>query len=290
MSQQIFSKNALGDVKYLLSGNGSVLAKYTYDEWGKKISVTDENGNPVTDGTNIAHLNPFRYRSYYYDDETGLYYLNSRYYDPVTCRFVNADILITTDSNTIGINLYIYCGNNPVNRTDANGFFWKEIWGFCKKAVSSFAQSLHIEGGLGYGIGASRTLGSSGMSMSLYHDVVTLGIQHGEKFTSTSGSATAAVKLTNNLAIGIGDNYEHRYETGNTIYRDEHGTISSPLEIYECPNTKHNPTISIDKDQYVPSEINDGWFVGFSGDYHLILGGHYVIGIDVSNFIKLMAE
>ena len=74
----------------------------------------------------IALLNPFRYRSYYYDVETGLYYLNSRYYDPQIGRFINADDISTLDITQIalnGLNLYAYCLNNPVNEVDENGYF-----------------------------------------------------------------------------------------------------------------------------------------------------------------------
>ena len=76
--------------------------------------------------------NPFRYRSYYYDTETGLYYLNSRYYDPETGRFINVDdidVIDTTKDFANGINLYVYCLNNPVNDYDINGnLSWSEFW------------------------------------------------------------------------------------------------------------------------------------------------------------------
>ncbi len=78
----------------------------------------------------IALKNPFRYRSYYYDFETGLYYLNSRYYDPEISRFINIDDITVLDITNIalnGINLYVYCLNNPVNEVDENGYF---IWFF----------------------------------------------------------------------------------------------------------------------------------------------------------------
>lgn len=73
----------------------------------------------------IAEINPFRYRGYYYDIETGLYYLNSRYYDPSTGRFINADGLNFLEQDKInGLNLYAYCGNNPVMNIDPNGNFF----------------------------------------------------------------------------------------------------------------------------------------------------------------------
>ena len=82
--------------------------------------MTDANGNKVTSG--IGALNPFRYRGYFYDTETGLYYLNSRYYDPEIGRFISADSIEYADPETInGINLYAYCGNNPVMNIDPSG-------------------------------------------------------------------------------------------------------------------------------------------------------------------------
>ena len=68
--------------------------------------------------------NPFRYRSYYYDTESGLYYLNSRYYDAKVCRFVNADTYFSTGQGLSENNMFVYCGNNPVNRLDPEGTAW----------------------------------------------------------------------------------------------------------------------------------------------------------------------
>ena len=75
----------------------------------------------------LADVNPFRYRGYYYDSETGMYYLNSRYYDPEVGRFLNADSQLNTQSGVIGINLFSYCENHPTTRGDSNGNLWKNI-------------------------------------------------------------------------------------------------------------------------------------------------------------------
>lgn len=89
---------------------------------GKLLSVTDANGNVITDMTDVAHKNPIRYRGYYYDTETGLYYVSSRYYDPETCRFINADGELADIGGDIrGYNLFAYCMNNPVNMSDPDG-------------------------------------------------------------------------------------------------------------------------------------------------------------------------
>ena len=69
--------------------DGSLIARYTYDTWGNTLSIVDASGNEITSSTALPVQNPFRYRGYYFDSESGLYYLQSRYYDPVTCRFVH---------------------------------------------------------------------------------------------------------------------------------------------------------------------------------------------------------
>ena len=100
-----------------------------YDAWGKIVSITDGNGNDVSnDPTHIANINPIRYRSYYYDRETNLYYLETRYYDPETGRFLNADNLGYMEPETVtGLNLYAYCGNNPVMYFDPTGHLFVSI-------------------------------------------------------------------------------------------------------------------------------------------------------------------
>lgn len=91
--------------------------EYTYDSWGKLLSTTGSMA-----GT-IGKVNPFLYRGYYYDSETGLYYLNSRYYDAQTGRFLNADDQINSGTNIIGTDLFAYCNNNPIMMEDQNGHF-----------------------------------------------------------------------------------------------------------------------------------------------------------------------
>ena len=90
-----------------MDGSGATVVNYTYDTWGKVLSVTG------TLASTLGADNPFRYRCCYYDNESGLYYLQSRYYDPETCRFLNADALMGTGQGIIGYNMYAYCQNNP---------------------------------------------------------------------------------------------------------------------------------------------------------------------------------
>ena len=128
-----FLKNLQGDVIVILDTSGNVVARYTYDAWGKVLSVTDANGNANTSSTFIGNVNPIRYRGYYYDTETGWYYLNSRYYDPEVKRFINADdpniTRVSLEDQGWDKNLFAYCDNNPVTRADDGGGFWHIVAG-----------------------------------------------------------------------------------------------------------------------------------------------------------------
>ena len=127
-STYFYRKDAQGNICALLDSNGNVVVEYVYDAWGNH-AVLDANGADITDVNHIGVLNPFRYRSYYYDTETGLYYLKSRYYDPETGRFITIDGIEYLDPKTInGLNLYAYCGNNPVMYTDPTGTDGNSFW------------------------------------------------------------------------------------------------------------------------------------------------------------------
>ena len=125
--------NLQGDVIALLNSAGETVARYDYDPWGKIIAITDGNGVDVSsNATHIANVNPTRYRGYYYDTETGLYYVSSRYYDPEIGRFISPDtteILTATPMGLTDKNLYAYCDNNPVIRADHGGDFWHIVAG-----------------------------------------------------------------------------------------------------------------------------------------------------------------
>ena len=120
--------NAQGDIIALLDSAGALVASYNYGAWGN-YSVHDKDGKKTTDATFIGHINPLRYRGYYYDRETRLYYLQSRYYDFANCRFINADTYLSTGQGMLGHNMFTYCGNNPVNYCDSSGRFFFTLLG-----------------------------------------------------------------------------------------------------------------------------------------------------------------
>ena len=110
-----YVKSLQGDIVALLNGAGNVVVSYAYDAWGAPI------GKSGSMAERLGTLNPFRYRGYVFDEETGLYYLRSRYYNAERCRFVNGDKQIGCGKNIIEKNINAYCNNNPVNFVDYNG-------------------------------------------------------------------------------------------------------------------------------------------------------------------------
>ena len=111
-----FEKNMFGDIVAVYDASGTKLVSYRYNAWGMCVATYHNGG-----GSTGAKNNPFRYRGYYYDSDLGMYYLQSRYYDPVVGRFINADSYLV--NSLLGYNLFAYCENNPVNKVDPTGHF-----------------------------------------------------------------------------------------------------------------------------------------------------------------------
>ena len=135
--------NVQGDVVGLLNSSGAIAAKYTYDPWGK-VTVQNPSGTTNASSSFIGNINPLRYRGYYYDTETGFYYLQSRYYDPAICRFINADTYATTDAEgLLSTNMFAYCENNPISRFDPTGeLFWDVLdWAMAAMSWDEFLNS-----------------------------------------------------------------------------------------------------------------------------------------------------
>ena len=113
-----YIKNLQGDIKKIVNESGNVLVEYTYDAWGKILNETSSGNGTYA---HVKDFNPFRYRGYVYDTDTGLYYLQSRYYDPKTGRFINADDTAYVDTNSgtpLSTNMFAYCENNQINDND----------------------------------------------------------------------------------------------------------------------------------------------------------------------------
>ena len=137
-TEYFYLRNGQNDVVGLMDGSGNRVVEYTYDAWGKLISTTG------TLATSLGADNPFRYRGYYYDTETGLYYLMTRYYDPEVCRFISADVYMTTGQGVLGGNMWAYCLNNPVNMFDANGELTLPNWAKVVIGIAATAAAVAI--------------------------------------------------------------------------------------------------------------------------------------------------
>lgn len=131
-----YVKNLQGDVIRIIDLAGTEVASYVYDSWG---NIKDTKGDPT-----VRELNPIRYRGYVYDTETSLYYLQSRYYNPFTGRFLNADIYCDTGTDTtLSTNMFAYCENNPINKSDQTGFRVIDITNRLTKVMLKNAKYLY---------------------------------------------------------------------------------------------------------------------------------------------------
>lgn len=191
-----YKKNLQDDIIGIYDIYGKQIVRYTYDAWGNTKTeylskIIGEDGKIVekfvvfkndfkyndTSDINafIAFKNPFRYHSYYYDFETNLYYLNSRYYDPELCRFINADATIYANKNTFnGLNLFAYCVNNPINLYDDKGTsWWSNLWKKVKNffentwdvIVGTIVSVALVAGGIALTIFTAGTLANIGSAM-----------------------------------------------------------------------------------------------------------------------------
>ena len=130
-----YIRNGQNDIAGILDSTGTQVVSYTYDSWGVPISTTGSMAKT------IGEINPFRYRGYYYDSETGLYYLNSRYYDPVVGRLISIDdesLILASPDELTDKNLFSYCDNNPIIRADTEGEFWNFVIGAAVGALSVY--------------------------------------------------------------------------------------------------------------------------------------------------------
>ena len=156
---------------------------YHYDPWGAVTTYT-ASGGVDNSTTSIGAINPLRYRSYYYDVETGFYYLQTRYYDPQIGRFINADTYSSTDlQDFLAFNMFSYCGNNPVNQNDEDGTIPK--W-----AVRVIIGTAVIAGAAALTIATA----GSGTALACFAAGAFKGAATGAIYGAASGAVSGAVK------------------------------------------------------------------------------------------------
>ncbi|MCD8308807.1 MAG: RHS repeat-associated core domain-containing protein [Clostridia bacterium] len=243
--------DAQGNVKSILDSNGKGVVGYWYDAWGNIVATNGDSSY-----TELANLNPFRYRGYYYDTETGLYYLKTRYYDPEIGRFINMDSIDYADPETInGLNLYAYCNNNPVMNIDPDGTWsWKKFWNSAAIVAMVAVSAVAVVAGVALtittgGIGAAVLLGAGIGALS--NTIATIedqgGIKNIEDFDiqqtfnsfligGAVGAATGVFsygmgKIVGSIGNSIGYSLSQSYFLGSKI-----GNIISPQTLGEIGN------------------------------------------------------
>ena len=196
----VYRKDAQGNVIALMNASGAVVARYLYDAWGTCV-VVNNSGAEIADANHIGNLNPFRYRGYYYDVETKLYYLKTRYYDPELGRFMTIDGIEYLDPETInGLNLYAYCGNNPVMAVDPNGNKWWH-WLIGCLALVGGAILCFVPGGQALGV----ALLVSGVSITASNIMTAAGVNGKVASLISSGlNIVAGIALCFTPFAGIG--------------------------------------------------------------------------------------
>ena len=274
--------NGLGDVTGLVDSSNQVVVRYQYNSWGKVTSTQD------TSGVSIATLNPFCYRKYVYDPETGLYCLGSRYYDPEVGRFVNADSIkfaaILGRYYVNRQNLYQYCFNNPIMLNDKFGKWpkvpeWlKDFEKSVKKTANAIGSAIvktvkavqfNIGGGLGIGFETQLKIKNIPIQVSALAS---------EKMILEVTKNGADIKNVISAQGGIGNlGYEYGREHSYVACKEKHNPVMTSFgKLFECPYSE---------------KINEGSAVyGVGASFYAILGGEIFVGIDIEEVIRAWIE
>lgn len=206
-STYFYRKDAQANIVALLDNTGAVVVKYKYDAWGN-CKVLNADRSEITDSNQIGILNPFRYRSYYFDTETNLYFLKTRYYDPEIGRFMTIDDISYLDPESInGLNLYAYCLNNPVNCIDPTGNAPWWSWLISGVQLVAGIALCFVPGG--QGIGVSLIIGGSlGLISNAVSPAISQAIGGASSMANGWGAISTGISLlsfgTPGIIAGIG--------------------------------------------------------------------------------------
>lgn len=297
----LFLKNIQGDILGIIDSNSQLVAKYEYDSLGNIISIKNANGQIITDNTHVAIVNPFRYRGYYYDKETELYYLNTRYYNPKWGRFLNADGIVCSNRDFSSYNLFLYVSNNYIKYSDTYGCGWFDglidtIGDVIQKGVDT-AVSIGKAIGKGIEYGCNKFLEGIGNVVIFYERLKaspTFEIGVGTGF-----SVNTEVSIYNkNISIGAGD-YKDDTNTfsknGATCSLKESKYVKASIieydktheYYYKCGNKskalsiKDSESLDIGFSSASINASGNSGFIGIKGDFHFYGGGHIKVGWDV---------
>ena len=202
-----YSRDLTGNITSIFDRNGSIMIEYRYDAWGKWLNQLTAAKTPI--GETLLSLNPFLYKGYIYDQESGFYYLKSRYYSPETRRFISSDVEIGNIGDVDSINLHVYCNNNPVIGYDPMGNWnWGTFWrGVGLVATGSVAVVVAV-GTFGAGtplaIGLVAAVTVTAGTLTTINGVSTI-IEAGTDYNIIRDGLF-------NKALGLSDDAYHKYE------------------------------------------------------------------------------
>lgn len=238
-----FEKNLQGDIVAVYTSSGVKKISYIYDAWGN-FAATYYNG---ASATNLN--NPFTYRGYYYDKDLGLYYLNSRYYDSQTGRFISADVFeaVTAIPNALtDKNLYAYCDNNPVMRIDDGGTFWlKALVGAIVGTVTEYVSDVV------YNVASGKTGWDVFVPSSSAVDYVAAAARGAFDFTPIGKGASKVVNALINTTVYSAKQYEkgESINSAELIYTAMSGiAFSKPGLFYSDQGTSRALKIVVPSD------------------------------------------
>ena len=205
-TEYYYLKNIQGDIIGILDGSGASVVEYIYDSWGKLLTISGDQ--------ELGKRNPFRYRGYYYDEETGFYYVRSRYYDAEVGRFINPDAALGQVGNIQSHNMFAYCFNNPVNMSDPLGNWpsWSQIFtGIAIAAVAVAAVAAVV-----------ATVGAAAPALAVAGGGIIVGISAGAAAAASIATGAMMVAGVSTVAAvtsaAAEKSHERKMRQNNTVY------------------------------------------------------------------------
>ena len=208
-----YLRNQQGDITAIIDNGGNILVKYRYDAYGNILGLVDNSIGDI-----ISAMNPYTYRGYRYDSEIGYYYLNSRYYNPETGRFINADGMLGEMGDIPSTNMYAYCANNPVMYVDPSGEFiitlsivlWAAAIGATSGGIigsiyggfTAAANGQNIWAGIGIGVISGAIMGAGAGVGAIFLSPVLAGTSI--SVGTTLLSMGSALSIGSGIAFGSG--------------------------------------------------------------------------------------
>ena len=290
-----YVRNGQNDIIRLIDGESNTVVEYAYDSWGRQISCTGSLAST------LGAQNPFRYRAYVYDAETGFYYLQSRYYDPTVGRFISADVFLSTGQGVLGHNAYSYCGDNPVSRIDCNGASWEDFWEWLKS----------LFGGGNNCAGNGRDVETTMETTAITTTPTAVAIptpspnpqEQAVAIAKEYGATSEALKMINKAAGNIGAPYqsppkdEGTYDCASLVYEAAR-TIDNSFSGGSCRKqrkyfsgeigknrwTFHDAEDSLKKEMEImmPGDLIYWKGSGSHGHVAIYLGGEYILDATIS--------